>query len=180
VTQAISTRPQLLFNYIGNSGASSVLHRVFDDQKSKPYGGSPRPHDVRRRPLRMGFLLNALNDLAKGARFAAGAAVWSGHSISRQFGADIRGVCLVCNNLQPYGHEDTFGRAAARWYDREGEAEGLQALRTKASAVATLVLADISPKELLKAREIDKQTGLRKPNCKYCRLLCDIFDAYFI
>jgi Heterokaryon incompatibility protein (HET) len=128
----------------------------------------------------MGSLLKAVNDLAKGARFAAGLAVWSGHSISRQFNAGVRGVCLVCNNLQPYGHEDTFGRAGARWHDREGEPEGLRALRTKASAVATLVLADISPKELLEAREIDKQTGLPKRNCRYCRLLCGIFDAFFI
>jgi len=56
----------------------------------------------------------------------------------------------------------------------------LAALRTKTSAVATLVLADISPKKLLEAREVDKQTGLPKRNCRYCRLLCGIFDAFFI
>src|SRR4051794_13869215 len=123
----------------------------------------------------MGSLLNAVNDLAKGARFAADVAVWAGHWGSRQFKAGSRGVCLVCNNLQPYGHEDTFGRAGARWHS-----DTLSVLGTNASTAATLVLEDISPKKLLEAREIDKQTGLPKRNCRYCRLLCDIFDAFFI
>ncbi|KAF7505153.1 hypothetical protein GJ744_001219 [Endocarpon pusillum] len=128
----------------------------------------------------MSSFLIAINDLAKGARSAAAVAVWSGRYISRQYNARAREVCLVCNNLQPYGHEDTFGRAGSRWYDRQGEPEGLRALRAKASDVATLVLADISPRELLEAREIDEKTGLPKRNCRYCRLLCDIFDDFFI
>jgi Heterokaryon incompatibility protein (HET) len=128
----------------------------------------------------MGSLLNAVKYLAKDARRAADIAVWLGHSTSRHYNAGARGVCLVCNNLQPYEHEDTFGRAGARWNDRDGQPEGWPALRAKTSAVVTLVLTDISPKKLLEAREIDKQTGLPKRNCRYCRLLCDIFDAFFI
>ena len=128
----------------------------------------------------MGSLFNAVNDLAKAARTAAEIAVWAGHKGSRQLYKRDRGMCLVCNNLQPYGHEDTFGRFGARWNSKRGDAAVEFAVRTNASAAATLVLEDISPKKLLEAREPEKQTGLPKRNCKYCRLLCDIFDAFFI
>ena len=109
----------------------------------------------------MASLLNAVNDLAKGARFAAGVAAWSGHSLVRHVSAGLQGVCLICNNLQPYGHEDTFGRVGARWHD-QSDTDGLHTLRAEGSAVATLVLPHVSPKRLLESREIDKETNLPK------------------
>ena len=128
----------------------------------------------------MSSLLSTVHDFAKGARLAANVAVWAGHWGSRQFKAGSRGVCLVCNNLQPYGHEDTFGRAGARWHNNEGHSDAVSALKTHTGSAATLVLTDISPKKLLEAREINQQTDLLKRDCRYCRLLCDVFDAFFI
>ncbi|KAL8747611.1 MAG: hypothetical protein Q9190_000546 [Brigantiaea leucoxantha] len=100
----------------------------------------------------MASFFDKVNNFAKGARFTA----------------------------EPYGHENTFGRAAARWNDPEGKPEGLRASIAKSSGVATLVLSDVSTKKLLESRQTDKLTGLPKRNCRYCRLLCTIFDAFFI
>ncbi|KAJ4398914.1 hypothetical protein N0V85_006159 [Neurospora sp. IMI 360204] len=43
-----------------------------------------------------------------------------------------------------------------------------------------LTLENISTRDLLDAREPDPTTGLPRRQCRYCRLLCDIFDAFFI
>jgi hypothetical protein len=126
----------------------------------------------------MDFLNKALNNLTTGTRVAVDVAAWSGHYISRHFNG---GLCLVCNNLQPHGHENTWGRVGSRWIDKISDSDGLHALKvSQTSDVATLVLENIPPKDILAAREIDKQTGRPRRNCRYCRLLCDIFDAFFI
>lgn len=88
------------------------------------------------------------------------------------------GVCLLCNNLQPYNHEDTFGRPGAAW--RHFSESNLASRRKEVGSVPTLVLTEISTKKLLECREVDPKTGLPKNNCKYCRLLCEVFDAFFI
>lgn len=130
----------------------------------------------------MGSLFNAFSDLRSGARYAADVTIWAGHMGSRYLNAGRRGFCLVCNNLQPYGHEDTFGRVGARLLSNtpdEGPSAHLSSLR-KASGPGTLVLTDISPKKLLETRQKDKTAGLPKNNCRYCRFLCDVFDAFFV
>lgn len=127
----------------------------------------------------MPSFFGAAQDLAKGVKWAADTTAWAGHFASRQIRSARDGVCLVCNNLQPYNHEDTFGRAGAAWHHFE---ESHLATRRKevGSAAATLVLKERSTKALLECREIDPRTNLPKNNCKYCRLLCEIFDAFFI
>ncbi|KAI2473865.1 HET-domain-containing protein [Annulohypoxylon bovei var. microspora] len=126
----------------------------------------------------MSSLFSSAKDLAKGVRLAADTAVWIGSNVSRQIKGGRNGVCLICNNLQPYGHENTFGRPSTAW---DQIADPQQAARKKELAsVPTLVLEHVSPKKILESRETDPKTGLPKNDCKYCRLLCDIFDAYFI
>ncbi|KAK3351081.1 heterokaryon incompatibility protein-domain-containing protein [Neurospora tetraspora] len=46
--------------------------------------------------------------------------------------------------------------------------------------ITVLTLENISTRDLLDAREPDPTTGLFRRQCRYCRLLCDIFDAFFI
>jgi hypothetical protein len=122
----------------------------------------------------MSFFFVAISNTAKTARLAADVAVWAGHWTERQYRAGSQGICLLCNNLLPHGHGNTFGRTRARWNERESgdefaHGEAASSFRTK---VPTLVLADISTRKLLEVREINRETGKMKRNCKHCRFLC--------
>ncbi|KAH6659057.1 heterokaryon incompatibility protein-domain-containing protein [Truncatella angustata] len=124
-------------------------------------------------------LFSALDDLTKGARVAADTTVWLGRYAKRQYNSGKNGVCLLCNNLQPEGHENTLV-----WTPSGAKTNNNFSLVGKGSAadggVPALALEELSTKELLKSREIDKNTGAPVRDCKYCRLLCEIFDAFFI
>lgn len=85
----------------------------------------------------------------------------------------------MCKNLQPHGHEDTIGRAGARYFSDEGNSYLLSSLRNDSASVATLVLSDILAKRILEVREKREGTKLPKRIRKYSQLLCEIFDAYF-
>lgn len=122
-------------------------------------------------------IFDAVRDIAKGAQVAANATRWAGHAAARYYNSGKHGVCLVCNNLQPYGHEDTFGRPGAGM--QRNQFTGLDAQDRKWATVPTLVLANLKTKDILKCR-VDKETGLSENTCKYCRLLFDIFDAFFV
>ncbi|KAI1406414.1 HET-domain-containing protein [Hypoxylon fuscum] len=126
----------------------------------------------------MPSLFSTAKDLAKGVRLAADTVVYAGNTVSRHIKGGRSGVCLVCNNLQPYDHEDTFGRPSAVWTQISDPQQ--VARRKELASVPTLVLEDVSTKKILESRETDPQTGLPKNDCRYCRLLCEIFDAYFI
>lgn len=115
---------------------------------------------------------------AKSVRLAADTVVYAGNTVSRQIKGGKNGVCLVCNNLQPHGHEDTFGRPSAAWNQVSDPAQAKR--RKQLASVPTLVLEEIPTKKILESRETDPKTGLPKNDCRYCRLLCDIFDAYFV
>ncbi|XDG02169.1 hypothetical protein ABKA04_001784 [Annulohypoxylon sp. FPYF3050] len=123
-------------------------------------------------------LYNSMKGVANGALIAVDTLLWFGNYYSRLSKKGKNGVCFVCNNLQPHGHENTFGRplnALAQHKNPQAAAR-----RKELASVPTLVLEDISTKKILESREIDPKTGLLKNDCKYCRLLCDIFDAYFV
>lgn len=118
-------------------------------------------------------LFETLGDLAKGAGVAADTAVWLGRYAKRQYNSNRNGVCLLCNNLQPEGHENTF-----IWTPT-----GAQPKNTRLSqdgGVPALSLENLSTKELLKSREINPQTDAPFRDCRYCRLLCSVFDAFYI
>ncbi|KAK2610044.1 hypothetical protein N8I77_003503 [Diaporthe amygdali] len=119
--------------------------------------------------------LEAIGDLAKGAGVAADTAVWLGRYAKRQYNSSKNGVCLLCNNLQPEGHENTFV-----WTPSGAQRNGRPGQNVQGGSVLALSLEDLSTKKLLKSREIDKQTGVPFRDCRYCRLLCDIFDAFYI
>ncbi|KAI1375131.1 HET-domain-containing protein [Hypoxylon crocopeplum] len=123
-------------------------------------------------------LFSSAKDFAKGVRLAADTAAWAGNTVSRHFKGVRDGVCLVCNNLQPYNHENTFGRPSAAWNQLSNPDQA--ARRKELSSVPTLVLEEIPTRKILESRETDPKTGLPKNDCRYCRLLCDIFDAFFI
>ncbi|KAL6707267.1 hypothetical protein ACN47E_004255 [Coniothyrium glycines] len=122
-------------------------------------------------------LFNAIRDVAKGAQLAANAALWTGHTAARYYNAAKHGVCLVCNNLQPYNHEETFGRAGAGL--QRNQFSDLNAQDRRWLATPTLVLKDLKTKEILKCRP-DKQAGVAENKCKYCRFLFDIFESFFV
>ena len=136
---------------------------------------------------RMKNLLDAYGDFTTLARMTADAVAWAGHGAVRHLTAGSRGICLVCNNLQPYGHEDTLGRTGAGWHSDESRYNPGSVLRRNqprnqarnSPAVATLVLYDIHPKRLLDLFEEDPRTGRPRRDCRYCKTLCDIFDAFF-
>lgn len=126
----------------------------------------------------MSKLFEVLGDLAKGAGVAADTAVWVGRYARRQYNSSKNGVCLLCNNLQPEGHENTF------IWTPSGAQRGVNARPNRAGrhdgGVPALSLTELSTKELLRCREISPQTGVPFRDCKYCRLLCQIFDAFYI
>ncbi|KAI1655634.1 HET-domain-containing protein [Daldinia decipiens] len=126
----------------------------------------------------MQSLFSFANDVTNGVRLAADTAFWVGNAISRRREGRKAGICLVCNNLQPYGHEDTFGRPSTAWNQLRNPQRATR--KKELGSVPTLVLEKISTKKILESREVDPQTGRPKNDCKYCRLLCEIFDAYFI
>ncbi|XXG99951.1 hypothetical protein Hte_006292 [Hypoxylon texense] len=126
----------------------------------------------------MPSLFSSAKDLAKGVRLAADTVVYAGNTVSRHLKGGKNGVCLVCNNLQPHGHEDTFGRPSAAWSQISDPEQA--ARRKELASVPTLVLEEIPTKKVLESRETDPETGLPKNDCRYCRLLCEIFDAYFV
>ncbi|KAL1854051.1 hypothetical protein Daus18300_011549 [Diaporthe australafricana] len=119
--------------------------------------------------------LEALGDLAKGAGVAADTAVWLGRYAKRQYNSNKNGVCLLCNNLQPEGHESTLIWTASGAQQNTRPGQNIQGV-----SVLALALKELSTKELLKSREINKETGVPFRDCKYCRLLCDVFDAFYI
>ncbi|KAI2609026.1 HET-domain-containing protein [Hypoxylon fragiforme] len=123
-------------------------------------------------------LSNSIKDLTKGVSLAVDTAAWMGNSISRRINGRRHGVCAVCNNLQPYNHEETFGNAVSSWKQISDPERAARKLEL--GVIPTLVLEKVSTKKILESREINPQTNLPKNDCKYCRLLCDIFDAYFI
>ncbi|KAK3403430.1 heterokaryon incompatibility protein-domain-containing protein, partial [Sordaria brevicollis] len=114
-------------------------------------------------------LRDATSSLLKGAGTAAQVATYVGRSVKRQLTASSRGVCLVCNNLQPYHHENTRQVAVPATSSPGGQ-----------TTITMLTLENISTRDLLDAREPDPMTGLPKRHCRFCRLLCDIFDGFFI
>jgi hypothetical protein len=115
-------------------------------------------------------LFDSVRDIAKTTR-------WAGHAFTRYYNSAKQGLCLVCNNLQPHGHEDMFGRAGAGW--QRNQFSELNAHDRKWAAVPTLVLTKLKTKDILNC-QANNETGLPENPCKYCRLLFDIFEAFFV
>lgn len=120
-------------------------------------------------------LFETLGDLAKGAGVAADTAVWLGRYAKRQYNSNKHGVCLLCNNLQPEGHENTF-----TWTPTGAQRNARPGQNAQGGGVPALSLENLSTKELLRSRQINPQTGAPFRDCRYCRLLCEIFDAFYI
>lgn len=113
-----------------------------------------------------------------GARALRDTGLWLGRWAKRSIVGPLTGVCTVCNNLQPGGHEDTLGltpHSLGRYIRHEGQTQRIGIIKE-----AALVLTGIKTKELLRCRDIDPSTGKPFRDCRYCRLLCDIFDAFFV
>lgn len=120
-------------------------------------------------------LFETLGDLAKGAGVAADTAVWLGRYAKRQYSSSKNGVCLLCNNLQPEGHENSF-----TWTPTGAQRNTRLGQNIQGGGVPALDLEKLSTKELLRSRQINPQTGVPFRDCKYCRLLCEVFDAFYI
>ncbi|PHH80442.1 hypothetical protein CDD82_1741 [Ophiocordyceps australis] len=104
--------------------------------------------------------------------------LWAGRFLNRHVRSAWSGVCSVCNNLQPLGHEDTLGStpsSAGRWVTFQGRQPLTGLVKEPA-----LCIPNIKAKELLRARRIDSKTGQPFRSCRYCRLLCDALDLFFI
>ena len=129
----------------------------------------------------MSSLLHNIKRAKKGAAIAADIAVWAGHWGVRQYKAGSAGICLVCNNLQPYGHEDTIGRTGAAWLENMFEHRALSNLPSHPTGGGVaLEIKNIPITDIINVRDVDEQTGQMKRTCRYCFLLCEIFDAFFI
>lgn len=125
----------------------------------------------------MSGIFSAIQDIAKGAQTAANTTRWAGHVAARYYNASKNGICLVCNNLQPHNHEDTFGRPGAG--ASRNQFSGLNAQDRRFASVPTLVLTKLKTNEILKCRG-EKEGKVQENTCRYCRLLFDIFEAFFV
>ncbi|KAH6670921.1 heterokaryon incompatibility protein-domain-containing protein, partial [Plectosphaerella plurivora] len=113
-----------------------------------------------------------------GLRVVRDTSVWAGQAAARTLSSSFTGVCPVCNNLQPHGHEDTLGRTPLS-IGRALRFDGHQPL-TNVVREPALLLPKITTKVLLRCRQIDPKTGKPLRDCSFCRLLCDILDKFFI
>jgi hypothetical protein len=120
-----------------------------------------------------GSLLHGMQNLGK-------LAIWATNAAVRTYRAERDGICLLCNNLQPFHHENSSNRIAAGFPHRMANPEDYfpGAIASSGEGVS-LILADVSLKKLLEVREKDEQTQRPKRDCRFCRFLCDIFDAFF-
>lgn len=121
----------------------------------------------------MDSLRDTANNAIGIAKFAGKLAIHGAYMGKRIIPSSFTGICQVCNNLQPTGHERTFGKAELPWGDHPwvNKAELVK--------IPTLVLEDIPAKDILQARRPDEKTGQLKNDCSYCRLLCEVFDSFF-
>lgn len=115
--------------------------------------------------------------LREGSRMIRDTGLWLGRWAARTITAPLMGVCLVCNNLQPRGHENVLGQTP---HSVTKTRYGQPQTRTDIVKGPALVLTKIETKELLRCRDVDPNTGKPFRDCRYCRLLCDIFDGFFI
>ncbi|VUC27772.1 unnamed protein product [Clonostachys rosea] len=130
----------------------------------------------------MANLSGAMGDIAKGARAAVYSTLWLGRFAKRHYNSAKDGTCLLCNNLKPDGHENT-----TTWTP-EGDSKPTTSLPgggiikppPSGGDILALTLQDLSTAKLLQCRDIDPKTGVPVRDCRYCRLLCEIFDHFFI
>jgi heterokaryon incompatibility protein (HET) len=107
-------------------------------------------------------------------------AIWATNAGIRTYRSERDGICLLCNNLQPFRHQDSSDRTAAGWTQRlENPDEYFPGVTVGPGEGVSLLLENVSLKELLGVREKDEQTQQPKRDCRFCRFLCDIFDAFF-
>lgn len=115
----------------------------------------------------------AVQDAFRITRAAAQTAIFGGSMIKRIVSTAWNGVCQICNNLQPLNHEKTFGASELPWEKRPW------ANKEDLIETPTLVIEGILPKDIRASVEIDFETSKLKRDCPYCRLLCEVFDAFF-
>jgi len=121
-----------------------------------------------------GGFRNGMKDLGK-------TAIWAANATLRAYRAERNGICRLCNNLQPFQHEDSSNRMGAGLLHRLGnQEEYFPGVTATSGEGVSLLLADVSLKKLLEVREKDEQTQQPKRDCRFCRFLCDIFDAFFV
>ncbi|KAH7361833.1 heterokaryon incompatibility protein-domain-containing protein [Plectosphaerella cucumerina] len=119
-----------------------------------------------------------MSGIWNGLRAVRDTSLWAGQAVARNLTSSMTGICPVCNNLQPHGHEDTLGRTPHS-LGRFLRFDGHQPL-TDVVQEPALFLPHITSKVLLQCRENDPKTGKPLRDCRYCRLLCDILDDFFI
>ncbi|KAK5998918.1 hypothetical protein PT974_01302 [Cladobotryum mycophilum] len=121
---------------------------------------------------------SASGGFLQATRTIAHTGIWAGAFLKRHITSSWTGICPICNNLQPFGHEDTLGktpRSAGRWTRFDGRQPLTQIVKEPA-----LFIPDIETKVLLQVRDVDKKTGKPIRDCRYCRLVCDVLDLFFI
>ena len=116
-------------------------------------------------------------NLFKAARAIGDTGLWLGQWAARSVTAPLLGISTVCNNLQARGHQDTLGQTpnSLGRLVRLGDQARNDLVDTPA-----LVITNIKTKDLRKYRDIEPKTGKPIRDCRYCRLLCDVLDAFFI
>jgi hypothetical protein len=122
----------------------------------------------------MQSLLTSFEQATNGARYALDTTTYVGKMCTRIIGSSLKGRCIVCNNLSPSGHENTFGRE--RGFFQSWDSEASVAGRRQLVDVPTLMIENIKVAELLACRE-KKEDGKPKRQCGYCEILCIILDT---
>jgi hypothetical protein len=107
-------------------------------------------------------------------------AVWAANAAIRAYRVERDGTCSLCNNLQPFHHENSSNRTGANVTHRlENPEDYFPGVTASFGEGVSLFLEDVPLKKLLEVREKDAQTQQPKRDCRFCRFLCDIFDAFF-
>ena len=91
--------------------------------------------------------------------------------ISRLATANVTGVCTVCNNLQPDGHEDSFSNPNGGLKDQSHDPR-IRAARTEFGKKSrALDLPQIDVGEIKGSAKGVPYRGRQRPACRYCRFI---------
>ena len=124
----------------------------------------------------MKSVLKAVEGASANVRYGYDTAKHVGLLFNRVAGSPFTGICTVCNNIRPEGHENTFGRE--RGFFQSWHEESAITARRQLADVPTLEIEGIKAADLLEWKE-NSENGRSRRNCPYCRFLLTVLDQYF-
>ncbi|KAF7188916.1 hypothetical protein HII31_09839 [Pseudocercospora fuligena] len=98
--------------------------------------------------------------------------------VTRQATSNLTGICTVCNNLQPDGHEDSFSNPNGGLRDQSQDPLIRNARAEFAKSHRALVLDGIPIGDVKDAADGKSYRGRVREKCRYCQFLWDVLVKF--